>query len=107
MKTPTQKHVLHIALGTSVLLAAWGLARGADAPSLKQAFKGNFYVGTAINRAITTGTGGFRRSPEQVAKDIAQVKEQFNQITAENEMKWERIHPRQGDDDRRRHVYVA
>jgi Beta xylosidase C-terminal Concanavalin A-like domain len=34
-----------------------------------------FYIGTAINRAIATGTGGFRRSPEQVAKDIAEVKE--------------------------------
>jgi endo-1,4-beta-xylanase len=70
----------------------------AETASLKDAFKDRFYVGTAINRAITTGAGGFRRSPEQVAKDIAQVKEQFNQITAENEMKWERIHPRQGED---------
>lgn len=66
--------------------------------SLKDAFKDRFYVGTAVNRAITTGAGGFRRSPEQIAKDIALVKEQFNQIVAENEMKWALIHPRQGTD---------
>lgn len=73
-------------------------APAAETASLKDVFKDRFYVGTAINRAITTGAGGLRRSPEQVAQDIAQVKEQFNQITAENEMKWERIHPRQGED---------
>ena len=73
-------------------------AKSADTTSLKDAFKGRFYVGTAINRAITTGAGGFRRSPEQVARDIAQVKEQFNQIVAENEMKWALLHPRPGAD---------
>lgn len=65
--------------------------------SLKDVFKGHFYVGTAINRGITSG-GGFRRGPEQVAKDIALVKQQFNQIVAENEMKWALIHPREGAD---------
>src|SRR5207302_7070303 len=42
-----------------------------------------------------TGTG-FRRSPEQVNKDIVQVKAQFNQLVAENEMKWALLHPRPG-----------
>ena len=79
-------------------LFAQRIFKSADTASLKDAFKGRFYVGTAINRAIPTGAGGFRRSPEQVAKDIAQVKEQFNQLVAENEMKWERIHPREGAD---------
>ncbi len=73
-------------------------AAAAETASLKDAFKDHFYVGTAINRAIATGAGGFRRTPEQVAKDIAQVKAQFNQLVPENEMKWERIHPRQGAD---------
>lgn len=82
----------------ATLLVIGGMAQAADAPSLKNAFRDKFYVGTAINRAVATGTGAFRRSPEQVAKDIAQVKEQFNQIVPENEMKWERIHPREGAD---------
>src|SRR4051794_21666473 len=49
------------------------------AAPLKDAFKDYFKVGTAISRSITTAQG-FRRSPEQVAADIALVKEQFNQI---------------------------
>jgi len=80
--------------GTQEFVAKRGES-GATA-SLKDAFRDRFYVGTAINRAITTGAGGLRRSPEQVAKDIAQVKEQFNQVVAENEMKWALIHPRAG-----------
>src|SRR5579862_4372618 len=79
-----------------ILLFAGATARSADTPSLKEAFRDHFYIGTAINRAITTGTGGFRRSPEQLAKDIAQVKEQFNQISPENDLKWALIQPREG-----------
>jgi len=82
----------------AALLVAGVPARSADTPSLKDAFKDHFYVGTAINRAIATGVGGFRRSPEQVAKDIAQVKEQFNQIVPENDLKWALVEPREGAD---------
>jgi endo-1,4-beta-xylanase len=82
----------------TTLLVTGALARAPDTPSLKDAFKDHFYVGTAINRAIATGTGGFRRSPEQVTKDIAQVKEQFNQISPENDLKWALIHPREAVD---------
>jgi GH35 family endo-1,4-beta-xylanase/alpha-L-arabinofuranosidase len=64
-------------------------------PALKDAFKDHFLVGTAINRSIVNGAG-FRRSRDQVEQDIALVKEQFNQITAENDMKWANIHPREG-----------
>ena len=35
---------------------------------------------------------------EQVDKDIALVKEQFNQISPENDLKWALIHPREGAD---------
>ncbi|HVV70675.1 MAG TPA: endo-1,4-beta-xylanase [Verrucomicrobiae bacterium] len=70
----------------------------ADTSSLKEVFKDKFYVGTAINRAVATGTNGFRRSPEQLARDIAQVKEQFNQISPENDLKWALIQPREGAD---------
>jgi len=79
------------------LLAIGTTAWSADSPALKDAFKGHFLVGAAINRTVVTGTG-FRRSSEQVNKDIALVKEQFNQIVAENEMKWALIHPRPGSD---------
>jgi endo-1,4-beta-xylanase len=78
------------------LLAIGWTVRGADAPvTLKDAFKDDFLVGTAVNRSMVTGTT-FRRSAEQAAKDVALVKEQFNQITAENDMKWALIHPREG-----------
>jgi endo-1,4-beta-xylanase len=82
-----------------VLLTVTSIARPADAPvTLKDTFKGYFPVGTAVNRSMVSGGPGFRRSAEQSAKDITLLKEQFNQITAENEMKWEVLHPRQGND---------
>src|SRR5688572_11274823 len=66
-----------------------------EAVTLKDAFKEHFLMGTAVNRSMVTGTT-FRRSAEEAAKDVALVKEQFNQITAENDMKWALIHPREG-----------
>ncbi|MES2709382.1 MAG: endo-1,4-beta-xylanase [Verrucomicrobiota bacterium] len=66
-------------------------------PALKDAFREQFKIGTAINRAIISGRG-FRRTPDQVAADIALVKAQFNQVVAENEMKWGSLHPRPGKD---------
>ena len=81
----------------AALLAIVTTARSADTPTLKDAYKDHFLVGTAINRSIATGAG-FRRSPEQISKDIALVKEQFNQVVAENDMKWALIHPRPGPD---------
>ncbi|MCW5556169.1 MAG: endo-1,4-beta-xylanase [Verrucomicrobiae bacterium] len=72
-------------------------ARSADTPALKEVFKDHFIVGTAINRTIATGTG-FRRSPEQVAKDIALVKQHFSHLVAENDMKWALLHPQPGPD---------
>jgi endo-1,4-beta-xylanase len=82
----------------TTILVTGAIARAADTPSLKDAFKDHFYVGTAVNRAMATGTGGFRRSPEQITKDTAQVKEQFNQISPENDLKWALIHPREAAD---------
>ncbi|MBI5383545.1 MAG: endo-1,4-beta-xylanase [Verrucomicrobia bacterium] len=79
------------------LLALGTRAWSADSPTLKDTFKDHFLVGTAINRNITTGTG-FRRSPEQVKQDVALVKAQFNQLVAENEMKWAPLHPQPGAD---------
>lgn len=66
--------------------------------TLKDAFKDHFLVGAALNRSHVTGTGGGRRSQELVEKDVALTRQQFNQITAENDMKWQLIHPREGAD---------
>jgi endo-1,4-beta-xylanase len=78
-------------------LAALAAVPTNAADALKEIFKDHFMVGTAVNRSMVTGTT-FRRSAEQLAKDIALVKEHFNQITAENDMKWALIHPREGKD---------
>ncbi|MCP5524666.1 MAG: endo-1,4-beta-xylanase [Verrucomicrobiales bacterium] len=75
---------------------AAGPTSSSDTPTLRAAFRDCFLIGTAINRGLTSGAGSRWRSQEQVDRDIAQVTEQFNQLTAENEMKWERIHPREG-----------
>lgn len=98
METPRPVILTCHGLLTAALFSVVAPARSADAPvTLKDAYKEHFLVGTAINRSLATGTG-FRRTLEQVNKDIALVKEQFNQITAENDMKWLLIHPQPGPD---------
>ena len=97
MQTHSSHPGRHAAWLVAALLALCATARSATAPALKDAYKDHFYVGTAINRSVATGAG-FRRTREQVGKDIALVKEQFNQIVAENEMKWALIHPQPGPD---------
>ena len=88
-----------ITLLTATLLALGTTVRAADhGPTLKDAFKVHFLVGTAVNRSMVTGGAGFRRSAEQNAKDIALLKEQFNQISPENDLKWQSLHPRAGAD---------
>lgn len=68
-----------------------------ESVALKNIYKDHFLIGTAINRNIAMGTGG-RRPLEMVQKDIALTEKHFNQITAENDMKWQLIHPRPGQD---------
>lgn len=99
METRHITYNLRAVLITVVLLSVGLAARSAETVlTLKETFKDHFMVGTAINRNLTTGTAGFRRTGEEVSKDVALVKEQFNQITAENEMKWMSVHPRAGGD---------
>jgi endo-1,4-beta-xylanase len=88
---------------SAAMLAALLAAPGASArydtpPALKDVYKGHFYVGVAINRSIANGKAGGFRSSELVDKDIALTKEQFNQISPENDLKWESVHPREGAD---------
>ena len=74
-------------------------ARAAEpTATLKEAFKDLFPIGTAVNRSMVTGGEGFRRSAELNAQDVGVLKQHFNQITAENDMKWQLIHPREGAD---------
>jgi endo-1,4-beta-xylanase len=86
-------------IAQKILLTATLLASGVNTnvgDTLKDTFKDRFVVGTAVNRSMVMGGPGFRRSAEQNAKDITLVKEQFNQISPENDLKWQLIHPREG-----------
>jgi endo-1,4-beta-xylanase len=73
----------------SIILASFviaGLPTAIPAQtSLKDAFRNHFRIGAALNPGHYTGTDG-------VGSTL--VKQHFNTITPENDMKWERIHPR-------------
>jgi GH35 family endo-1,4-beta-xylanase len=58
--------------------------------TLKDAFKGRFYVGAAIRPDQVNG---------QIPKAAELLAREFNSITAENVMKMQPIHPRPGNDD--------
>jgi endo-1,4-beta-xylanase len=64
--------------------------------TLKEAFKEHFLVGVAINRSHATGQSTGKRTLEQIGQELALIQTHFNQITAENDMKWERIQPQEG-----------
>ena len=53
-------------------------------PSLKESFAGKFLIGAALNEFQFTG---------QNTGAVAVIERQFNSITPENVMKWEKIHP--------------
>lgn len=55
--------------------------------SFRQAFAGHFLIGTALSKSQILGE-------EDGLLDF--VARQFSALTAENEMKWERIHPAEG-----------
>jgi len=80
---------VHFAVLTCLIVVC--TATAAHAPtSLKQAFKGDFVVGAAINEAQITG---------QDARGDALIESQFNTISPENVLKWERVHPQPGKYD--------
>src|SRR5690349_14928152 len=62
-------------------------ANDAQTSSLKDAFKGIFLTGAAVNAAQFT---------EADASAAALIKAQFNTITPENVLKWESVHPQSG-----------
>jgi len=85
----------------SALLLGIGLTASAeDQTTLKDAYKDYFKVGVAINRTIAMDSAvradNVNRNMDQVRKDTAVVLQQFDQISPENDLKWQLIHPRQG-----------
>jgi endo-1,4-beta-xylanase len=71
-------------------LAAMGLAgrpTSAESPALKDVAPGTLRIGAAVNR--TQAAGG-----DPVAAAI--VTRHFDTVTAENDLKWERVHPEPG-----------
>ena len=56
-------------------------------PALKQAFKDDFLIGAALNES---------QFCESNAVEVGIVKAQFNSISPENVLKWEKIHPQPG-----------
>jgi endo-1,4-beta-xylanase len=99
MRGPNFKARARAGLVAAMMLAVALTALTAESPvALKNVFKDRFLVGAAVNRGMVTGGAGFRRSAEQGARDIALLKEQFNQISPENDLKWQLVHPREGGD---------
>jgi endo-1,4-beta-xylanase len=72
----------------SIAAAVLATAAVAQSPtSLKQAFKPDFPIGVAINQWQIFG---------QNKKDDAIIISQFDSISPENVLKWERVHPKPG-----------
>ena len=94
---------LGIAFLLAALLSSCATETNPHAPNtLKDAYQDSFRVGVAINRAIALNAAvqadNVNRTAEQVDKDVALVKDQFNQISPENDLKWALIHPQAGAD---------
>jgi len=96
MKAPGAILRSHASLMTVALLIGAPAGSANDSLALKDAFKEHFLVGAAINRSQATGRSVGRRPLEQVEQEVALIKAQFNQITAENDLKWQHVHPREG-----------
>ena len=79
-----------LAMLSSSVIVACGSSRptataAPEAQTLKDAFANSFLVGAALNAAQFTG---------EDQRGVAIVKAQFNTVTPENILKWERVHPR-------------
>jgi endo-1,4-beta-xylanase len=72
----------------AMTLRSGALHAAARESGLKDAFKGDFLIGTAINRRTL-------ENADSTQRDL--IAREFNSITAENCMKWAEIHP---DEDR-------
>jgi endo-1,4-beta-xylanase len=82
-------HVVFKSLFRYILVVAFlSLSCKKPAIGLKDAFKDQFLIGVAVDTEQILGT-------DTLAHDF--MKKQFNSLTAENAMKWERIHPLPGE----------
>lgn len=86
--TPRARHAAAFAALAVLLAGATPLA--GQEPALKDVFKDAFLVGAALNAD---------QFFERDTVGAALVKRHFNTISPENELKWERIHPRPGEYD--------
>jgi endo-1,4-beta-xylanase len=77
---------MKIRLCTALMVSAMISAAAAE-PSLKDAYKGDFVIGAAMNAQQITGKD---------ARGDAIIESQFDAISPENDLKWERIHPLPG-----------
>ena len=98
MKTFLYKRNVSLVSFAATLFAMGAAAHVTNAPTLKDAYKHHFPIGVAINRTVATGEANGSRPPDLVMKDVALTKRQFNQISPENDLKWESVHPREGED---------
>ena len=90
MSIHCQKSLLTAALAAVFVTCAVAADHAPASKSLKDAFKGDFVVGAAINAAQITG---------QDQRGDAIVEEQFNSISPENALKWVIVHPQPGKYD--------
>ncbi|MGH9822023.1 MAG: endo-1,4-beta-xylanase, partial [Blastocatellia bacterium] len=66
-------------------LACALLTPASPQPTLKEAFKGGFLIGAAINPS---------QFSEQDTRAAEIIKTQFNTISPENALKWQSVHPK-------------
>jgi endo-1,4-beta-xylanase len=71
-------------MSSAGLLLCAAAALAAETPALRSVAPKGFRIGAAINRAQSAGG-----DPQA----IAIVTRQFNTVTAENDLKWEKVHP--------------
>ncbi len=79
-----KKHTFNL-LSLIIITAFIGCSQTKEKNTLKDAYKDKFYIGVAINKDQILGK-------DSAASNI--IKKNFNSITAENVMKWEKIHPK-------------
>lgn len=96
-------------LAAFVAFQAVGLTMTAQTPALKEAYKRDFVIGAAMNQAQITGND---------ARGDAIIEAQFNSVSPENVLKWERVHPQPGKYDfslsdqyvtfgKKRHMFIV
>ncbi len=78
------KKTVTVASLTILLVGAAQSIAGQNAPSLKDVFKDTFLIGGALNRPLVSG-----QDPNAAALAVRH----FSTATAENDMKWQLVHP--------------